>query len=123
MSLKIKEKIDCCGSNFETKDVSMIGLLTMSAPIAFIMFILIPFLYLLSFIPLFKRIREKLIVINSANNNLVENQNIFQKSRCNVAVIISKFSSALSNKIYKHFNMACLFIFWISISLGVTLSV
>lgn len=119
MTMKIKEKIDCCGSNFETNNVSFLGLLTLSVPIAFFSIILILILLPFSSLQFGKHLKRQAVRVFTANSSLIERQSLLQNLRCNITVLISKLSTALSNKVYYYFNHLVLFFIWSLLIVGV----
>lgn len=114
---KIKAKIDCCGSNFETEQVSIVGLLTLSVPLTIICSIL--------YIPFFpiKGMRKNLGTIVKANLTLIEKQDILPRIRCEVSVLGNKVSPNLSRVLYDQFNIASLVLCWTAVLSGVSLFV
>jgi hypothetical protein len=114
---KIKAKIDCCGSNFETEQVSIFGLLTLSVPLTIICLIL-----LLPSLP-FSSLRKSIITIIKANLSLIEKQDILPRFRCNVSVWGNKLSPSLSRALYDQFNIVSLVLCWTVIISGVSLFV
>jgi hypothetical protein len=119
MTMKIKEKIDCCGSNFETNNVSFLGLLTLSVPIAFLSTIVVIILLPFSFFQVCKDLKRQTVRVLFANSSLIEKQNLLQNLRCNITVLLSKLSTPLSNKVYYFFNHMILFFIWSLLIVGV----
>ncbi|MFT6632628.1 MAG: hypothetical protein ACJAS4_002592 [Bacteriovoracaceae bacterium] len=120
MTMKMKEKIDCCGSNFETNNVSFLGLLTLSVPIALFSMIVIIVLLPFSFLQSSKDIKRQTVRVLFANSSLIERQNLLQNLRCNFSVLLSKLSTSLSNKVYYYFNHMILFFIWFLLIVGVS---
>ena len=119
MSSKIKAKIDCCGSNFETEKVSFTGLLTLSIPLTVICVLLIPIFFLLNFLTPFKQIKKNLITIVKANILLIEKQDLLPRVRCDVSVWTNKLSPVFSRSLYNQFNLMTLCICWAVLLTGV----
>ncbi len=123
MSSKIKAKIDCCGSNFETEQVSILGLLTLSVPLTVVcIFLWVP-TFILSFIGFFKNINSNLKTIIKANLLLIEKQDILPRLRCNFSVWANPISPSLSRTVYDKFNIISLVLCWIIALSGVGLFV
>lgn len=123
MSSKIKAKIDCCGSNFETEQVSILGLLTLSVPLTVVcIFLWVP-TFILSFIGFFKNINSNLKTIIKANLLLIEKQDILPRLRCNFSVWANPISPSLSRTVYDKFNIISLVLCWIVALSGVGLFV
>jgi hypothetical protein len=121
--MKIKEKIDCCGSNFETNSVSFVGLLTLSMPMILLSILMLPIILFISLLPPFTKLKNQILIIIKANSSLIEKQTFFQNSRCNITAFLSKISITLSNKTYYYFNHIVLLTIWIFILTGVYLVV
>jgi len=120
MSSKIKAKIDCCGSNFETEQVSILGLLTLSVPLTVICIVLWIPTYALSFISFFKSINANVRTIIKANLLLIEKQDILPRLRCNFSVWANPISPSLSRTLYDKFNIISLALCWIVALSGVS---
>lgn len=120
MSSKIKAKIDCCGSNFETEQVSFFGLLTLSVPVTVVCLILYPFFGVLSFLSGANSIRKNLGTIIKANITLIEKQDLLPKFRCNISVWLSPISKKISLFLYNQFNLISLVFCWALLGTGVS---
>jgi hypothetical protein len=123
MDARIKEKINCCGSNFESNQVSTFGLITLSLPLIYIGLLLTPLLFLLRFVPGLSKFGRKLKIILTANLQLIGKQRILPEARCNTAVFFDKISDNLSSMAYNNFNVLTLSLFWMIPLSGVLLLV
>ncbi|MBK24122.1 MAG: hypothetical protein CME70_08995 [Halobacteriovorax sp.] len=123
MSSKIKAKIDCCGSNFETEQVSILGLLTLSVPLTLICILLWIPTFTLGFIGPIKSLNSNLKTIINANLLLIEKQDILPRLRCNFSVWANPISPSLSRTVYDKFNIISLVLCWVLALSGVGLFV
>ncbi len=119
MSNKISNKIDCCGSDFETDEVSKIGLFTLSIPLIFILWILILFSFLLSFIKPIRKLKKNLRIIYKANISLIEKQSLLPRLRCDLTALLAKISNSLAQFVYNKFNQIALMGVWVLLIVGV----
>lgn len=113
MTLKIKSKIDCCGSDFERKDISFIGMMTFSIPLMILILGALPFLFLIKKLKSVSNLTNSLVIILRANKKLIENQNLMQGLRCSVTATTAKLSSSMSMLIYSYFNLVLLLCLWL----------
>ena len=118
--MKDKTKVDCCGSNFETNDISTLGLLTLSVPMIVIGTALNSILYIFSYSSYVKKIRSSVTIIISANIKLIEKKDINPRLRCNFSNVTSTISVTVSRFLYRHFNFILLSLPWIVIITGIT---
>lgn len=120
---QVKTKIDCCGSNFENTNITVLGLLTLSTPLIIFTFLIYFCLFPLGFLSIFRTLRNNLKIIGKANLKLVGDFNLLPALRCSVAAFLVKFSPRFSRFSYNSFNLFILASVWISIGLGVTIIV
>jgi hypothetical protein len=120
---KIKTKIDCCGSNFENSNITLVGLFTLSAPLVIMVSTISLLLFPFNFLSIIKRLRVNLNIIARANLKLIDQYNLLPALRCSVAAFISKLSPSFSQVTYNSFNMTLLTIVWVTIITGASLIV
>ena len=116
----VRPKIDCCGSNLKTDQISSLGLMTFSIPALFLMIILFP---LIQGFALFsqnaKRLKENFLTIFHANIKLIRKQSFFFRTKSIISAKLLNISPALSKVFSKNFNLALLMIPWVLLITGI----
>lgn len=121
---KVKAKIDCCGSNFETDHVSFIGLVTFSFPMIVLFILILPLLGFSSLISKWlDSLYQNVKVLLVANFKLIHKQSLAPDLRCSISAKAIRISAGLSNAIYDYFNLFLVSFPWLLFIIGVSIIV
>lgn len=109
----------CCGAHFKEDTNTILGLATFSLPIVLLCSILIPGLTLIGGLsPRIKKIREVVVIVITANLDLIRRAPLAPRLRCAAASKIFSFSPELSGIIYRCFNISTLILLWTGLILS-----
>ena len=108
----IQDDNGCCGANFEKNNISLFGLISFTIPLYYFSLLLTILFYFFKFIS--PRLYKIIETLNSASINLIREQSIYSKFKCEVSAKLFNISPRLSGYFYKFYNLFILtFIFLI----------
>lgn len=99
---------ECCGASFEKNNISLLGLITLSIPIFFALFII-------KVITLNQYKNKTFLVLYRSNNDLIKNFKLLNNLRCKLSGRVMRASPCLGNWIFNYLNHFILAIPWLLI--------